>query len=67
MSNDKYIGLLDIHRSSAVTAVNSHQDECVLKSIIETKAQTIGLSPNQSTALSMLYLRKGLKLLGFTI
>lgn len=41
MSNDMYIGLLDVHQISAATVVHIHQGECVMKSIIETKAQTI--------------------------
>lgn len=67
MSNDMYIGLLDVHQISAATVVHIHQGECVMKSIIETKAQTIRDFINQSKALSAWYLRKALQQLGFMI
>lgn len=40
MSNDKYVGL-DVHQASVVCAVHTHEGQCVARSIIETKAETI--------------------------
>src|ERR1043165_9750767 len=40
MSNDKYLGL-DVHQASIVCAVHDPQGKCVVRSIIETKAEAV--------------------------
>ena len=41
MSSDKYVGL-DVHKATIVAAVHDAAGKCLMTSIIETKAETIG-------------------------